>query len=41
MDCYVAGVPFFRGTLIGDIVFSVLLFGSYAIIKMKYFSVNK
>ena len=41
MDCYIAGVPFFRGTLIGDIVFSALLFGSYAIIKMKYFSVNK
>jgi len=28
---YSAGVPFFRGTLAGNIVFSAMLFGAYAI----------
>lgn len=28
--CYAAAVPFFRHTLTGDLVFSVVLFGSYA-----------
>ena len=28
--CYLAGVPFFRGTLLGDAVFTAVLFGGYA-----------
>jgi hypothetical protein len=29
--CYAAGVPFFRYTLAGDLCFSFLLFGAYAV----------
>ena len=29
--CYVAAIPFFRYTLAGDLFFSVVLFGSYAL----------
>ncbi len=29
-ECFVAAVPFFRGTLIGDLVYSVLFFGLFA-----------
>ena len=28
--CYVAGLPFFRATLLGDLVYTVALFGGYA-----------
>ncbi|MFT4682113.1 MAG: hypothetical protein ACI9YU_001968 [Flavobacteriales bacterium] len=29
IDCYVSGLPFFRNTLIGDMIFTSVLFGSY------------
>lgn len=29
--CYVAAIPFFRYTLAGDLIFAVVLFGSYAL----------
>jgi hypothetical protein len=29
--CYVAAIPFFRFTLAGDLIFAVVLFGSYAL----------
>ena len=29
-ECYLAGLPFFRGTLAGDLVYTVALFGGYA-----------
>ncbi|MBI2104856.1 MAG: hypothetical protein HYT90_04655 [Candidatus Omnitrophica bacterium] len=28
--CYAAGIPFFRATLLGDLVYTVALFGGYA-----------
>ena len=31
MQCYAAGVPFFKGTLSGDLVYSFVLFGAYAL----------
>ncbi|MFM9962806.1 MAG: DUF6580 family putative transport protein [Planctomycetaceae bacterium] len=31
--CYVAGVPFFRGTFCGDVVYSVALFGGFALLE--------
>ncbi len=31
MHCYVAAIPFFRYTVAGDLFFSVMLFGSYAL----------
>lgn len=31
MQCYVNALPFFRNTLVGDLVFTVTLFGAYAL----------
>jgi hypothetical protein len=31
LQCYAAGVPFFRGTLSGDLVYTVGIFAAYAI----------
>jgi hypothetical protein len=31
-DCYAAAVPFYRGTLMGDVLFSAALFGAYALL---------
>ncbi len=33
MACYVAGLPFLKGTLVGDLVFSTALFGTMALIQ--------
>jgi hypothetical protein len=32
LECYVAAVPFYRGTLLGDLVFSGLIFGVHAVL---------
>ncbi len=37
MDCYAAGIPFFRGTLLGDIAFSGALFGAHLALSRAYF----
>jgi hypothetical protein len=31
LACYAAGVPFFRGTLSGDVIYTAGLFGAYAL----------
>lgn len=31
LACYAAGVPFFRGTLSGDVLYTAALFGAYAV----------
>lgn len=36
MQGYVAGIPFFRNTLLSDIFYSVLLFGGFALAERKY-----
>lgn len=33
MTCYAAGVPFFPGTVAGDLVYSAALFGGYALLQ--------
>lgn len=33
---FVQAIPFFRGTVLGDLFYNLLLFGSYAIIKWRY-----
>lgn len=30
LNCYAAGVPFYRGTLLGDVLFTAALFGAHA-----------
>ena len=39
--CYAAGVPFLKGTLLGDISYSVALFGSFELLKNYYPSLRK
>lgn len=40
-DCYAAGVPFFRGTIIGDLFFSGVLFGAHAALSRAYFPAER
>ncbi len=35
LSCYVAGVPFLKGTLLGDLVYSGVLFGSFALMQSQ------
>lgn len=37
LDCYAAGIPFYRGTLVGDVGFTVVLFGAHAVLSRAYF----
>lgn len=32
-DCYIAGLPFFRNALIGDLGYTALLFGGFALLE--------
>ncbi len=36
MSCYAAGIPFLKGTLLGDLFYSGALFGSYALLQSKF-----
>ncbi|HOZ83942.1 MAG TPA: hypothetical protein PK191_00540 [Niabella sp.] len=38
LACYTAGIPFLKGTFLGDLCYSIVLFGSFAIAQ-KQFSV--
>ncbi len=38
MACYSAGLPFFRGTLLGNVLYSALLFGIYHWVSIRYFA---
>ena len=33
--CYVAAIPFFQNTLAGDLAFSALLFGGFALLERR------
>jgi ABC-type amino acid transport system permease subunit len=35
IECYIAAIPFFRNTLIGDALYVTAMFGSYEFIKLK------
>lgn len=35
-NCFIAGIPFFRGTIMGDLFFNLALFGSYSIIRWRF-----
>lgn len=41
VNCYVAAVPFYRGTFLGDIGFSVVLFGAHAVLSRAYFPAER
>ncbi|MDR2291912.1 MAG: hypothetical protein LBE11_00365 [Prevotellaceae bacterium] len=34
--CYIAGIPFFRNTLLGDIFYTAALFGIFEILQYKF-----
>jgi len=36
LTAYAAGIPFFRGTLAGDLVYSAVLFGGYALAQQRF-----
>lgn len=35
MQCYAAGIPFLKGTFLGDLFYSAVLFGSFALAQKK------
>ena len=37
INCYIAAIPFFKNTLAGDIIFTSVMFGSYALFQ-RYFT---
>ena len=40
-DCYVAAIPFFRGTFVGDVAFSAAFFGAHALLSRAYFPAER
>lgn len=36
LTCYVAGIPFLKGTIMGDLFYNILLFGSFALARWRY-----
>ena len=40
MQAYAAGIPFFQNSLIGNLVFTAVMFGGYALLQRKYFAVQ-
>ncbi|HEY1189550.1 MAG TPA: DUF6580 family putative transport protein [Gemmata sp.] len=41
VSSYAAGVPFYRGTFLGDIAFSAALFGAHAVLSRVYFPAER
>jgi hypothetical protein len=37
INCYAAAIPFFRGTLLGDVGFTAALFSAHAALARAYF----
>jgi hypothetical protein len=35
LSCYAAGLPFLKGTLLGDLIYSGVLFGSFALMQSR------
>lgn len=36
LTCYAAGIPFLKGTLLGDLFYSGVLFGSFALLQQRF-----
>jgi hypothetical protein len=41
MDCYIQGIPFYRGTLIGDTAYSAALFSAHFALSRSYFPAER
>lgn len=40
MSCYAAGIPFLKGTILGDLFYSLVLFGTFALAEYKLPALN-
>ncbi|MBA4188442.1 MAG: hypothetical protein C0467_10595 [Planctomycetaceae bacterium] len=40
-NCYVAAVPFYRGTILGDLLFTGVLFGAHAVLSQAYYPAER
>lgn len=36
ITCYAAGIPFLKGTMLGDVFYSTALFGSYSLVQNSF-----
>lgn len=36
LTCYIAGIPFIKGTLLGDVFYSAAMFGSFYLLQQKF-----
>jgi hypothetical protein len=36
VSCYIAGIPFFKGTVMGDLFYCLVLFGSFSLAKWRF-----
>ena len=36
IECYIAGIPFFRGTVMGDLFYNTILFASFALARWRF-----
>lgn len=36
LNCYMAAIPYFKNTLLGNLIFGALLFGGFELAKMKF-----
>lgn len=36
ITCYAAGLPFYTGTLLGDVFYTTVLFGGYALLRQQF-----
>jgi hypothetical protein len=41
MDSYAAGIPFYKGTFVGDLLFTGVLFGAHAVLSHAYFPAER
>jgi len=39
--CYTAAIPFYRGTLFGDIFYTTVLFGGFALVSRRFSALQK
>jgi hypothetical protein len=41
MQAYAAGIPFFQNSLLGNLVFTAVLFGGFSLLQNRFFSVHQ
>jgi hypothetical protein len=39
--CYVAAIPFFRGTLLGDLIYTAILFGGFRLLESRFAAIRE